>query len=108
MRIQAQVQERYQAALGQLVSRLEEDYYVLAAVLYGSLARGEPWERSDIDLYHYFSGWAGARDAPRVDCGGRYQYLGGCVIAQPVQARAGRDAARFHAAFDPLAVQAVV
>lgn len=51
MRIQAQVQERYQAALGQLVSRLEEDYYVLAAVLYGSLARGEPWERSDIDMY---------------------------------------------------------
>jgi predicted nucleotidyltransferase len=51
MQVQAEVQERYQAALAQLTTRLEEDYYVLAAILYGSLARGEPWERSDIDLF---------------------------------------------------------
>jgi predicted nucleotidyltransferase len=51
MQTQVQVQERYQAALAQLISKLEEDYYVLAAVLYGSLARGEAWERSDIDLF---------------------------------------------------------
>lgn len=51
MQVQAAVQERYQAALAQFVSRLEEDYYVLAAVLYGSLARGDAWERSDIDLF---------------------------------------------------------
>lgn len=50
MLTKTQVQERYQAALDSLVSRLQEDYYVLAAVLYGSLARGEAWERSDIDL----------------------------------------------------------
>jgi uncharacterized protein len=45
-----QVNERYQAALERVAARLEEDYYVLAAVLYGSVARGEAWERSDIDL----------------------------------------------------------
>jgi predicted nucleotidyltransferase len=50
MQMTTQVQERYQAALESVVSRLQEDYYVLAAVLYGSLARGEAWERSDIDL----------------------------------------------------------
>ncbi len=47
---QANVQERYQAALEALVAKLKEDHYVLAAVVYGSLARGEAWEKSDIDL----------------------------------------------------------
>jgi predicted nucleotidyltransferase len=42
--------DRFQAAVDRLAARLEEDFYVLAAVLYGSVARGEPWERSDIDL----------------------------------------------------------
>jgi predicted nucleotidyltransferase len=50
MQTQTDVLQRYQAALDKVVARLEEDYYVLAVVLYGSLARGEPWERSDIDL----------------------------------------------------------
>jgi uncharacterized protein len=50
MQVQSEVQERYMGALGRLSARLEEDYYVLAAVLYGSLARGEAWERSDIDM----------------------------------------------------------
>jgi hypothetical protein len=49
-RVQTDVQARYQAALDGLVAKLEQDYYVLAAVLYGSLARGEAWEKSDIDL----------------------------------------------------------
>jgi predicted nucleotidyltransferase len=44
------VKARFQAAVDRLANHLEEDYYVLAAVLYGSVARGEPWERSDIDL----------------------------------------------------------
>jgi predicted nucleotidyltransferase len=44
------VKARFEAAVDRLAARLEEDYYVLAAVLYGSVARGEPWERSDIDL----------------------------------------------------------
>ncbi len=47
---QTDVQQRYQAALGALVARLEQDRYVLAAVVYGSVARGEAWEKSDIDL----------------------------------------------------------
>lgn len=50
MQTQSQVNERFQAALTSLIGKLEEDYYVLAAVLYGSLARGEAWERSDIDM----------------------------------------------------------
>ena len=32
------------------VQDLEQDYYVLAALVYGSVARGEAWERSDVDL----------------------------------------------------------
>ena len=48
--LQTEVQERYQAALDALVAKLEQDYYVLAAVLYGSLARGDAWTKSDIDL----------------------------------------------------------
>lgn len=50
MEMDPQIKERYFGALEQLCARLEEDYYVLAAVLYGSLVRGEAWERSDIDL----------------------------------------------------------
>lgn len=45
-----EVQERYQAALDSLVAKLKQDHYVLAAVLYGSVARGDAWEKSDIDL----------------------------------------------------------
>ncbi len=50
MESQASVHERYWAALNALVDKLKQDYYVLAAVLFGSLARGEAWEKSDIDL----------------------------------------------------------
>lgn len=46
----AEVRERYRAAVDALATRLEQDQYVLAAVLYGSVARGEAWARSDIDL----------------------------------------------------------
>jgi predicted nucleotidyltransferase len=42
--------QRHQAALNGLVAQLQEDRYVLAAILFGSLARGEAWEKSDIDL----------------------------------------------------------
>jgi predicted nucleotidyltransferase len=44
------VQDRYQAALDALVAKLEQDRYILAAIVYGSVARGDFWERSDIDL----------------------------------------------------------
>jgi hypothetical protein len=37
-------------ALESLVNKLRQDRYILAAILYGSLARGEAWEKSDIDL----------------------------------------------------------
>jgi len=46
----SEVKQRYQRALDSLVASLEQDFYVLAAVVYGSVARGEPWERSDIDI----------------------------------------------------------
>ncbi len=44
------VRRRFQDALDALVSELEKDLYVLAAIVYGSVARGEAWERSDVDL----------------------------------------------------------
>jgi uncharacterized protein len=44
------VQAHYESALATLCSKLEADYYVLAAALFGSVARGEAWEKSDIDL----------------------------------------------------------
>ena len=50
MALQTKVRERYLVALDALVAKLEQDYCVLAAVLYGSLARGEAWEKSDIDI----------------------------------------------------------
>jgi uncharacterized protein len=50
MQAQTDVLERYQSALDRVVDKLQADYYVLAAVLYGSLARGDAWEKSDIDL----------------------------------------------------------
>ncbi len=46
-----EVNQRYLKALEVFTSRLEKDYYILAVVLFGSLARGEAWERSDIDLF---------------------------------------------------------
>ena len=41
MQSQAMVQERYQAALDALVAKLKQDRYILAAILFGSVARGE-------------------------------------------------------------------
>ena len=42
--------ERYEAAIESLCEKLQRDRTVLAAVLYGSLAYDEVWEKSDIDL----------------------------------------------------------
>lgn len=50
MQVQTKTPERHQAALDALVAKLKQDRYVLAAILFGSLARGEAWEKSDIDL----------------------------------------------------------
>lgn len=50
MQSKPEVRARYQAALDALVARLQQDPYILAAIVYGSVARGEAWEKSDIDL----------------------------------------------------------
>jgi predicted nucleotidyltransferase len=50
METHEQTQARFQAALEGLAAQLEQDYYVLAAIVYGSVARGEAWEKSDVDL----------------------------------------------------------
>ena len=50
METHEQTQQRFQAALDGLCAQLEQDYYVLAAIVYGSVARGEAWEKSDVDL----------------------------------------------------------
>ena len=42
--------QRHQIALDMLVDKLRQDRHVLAAILFGSLVRGEAWEKSDIDL----------------------------------------------------------
>ncbi len=42
--------ERYEAAIASLSEKLQRDRCVLAAVLFGSLAYDEVWEKSDIDL----------------------------------------------------------
>ena len=50
MKLQTKNPERHQVALDMLVAKLKEDRHVLAAILFGSLVRGEVWEKSDIDL----------------------------------------------------------
>ena len=42
--------ERYEAAIASLTEKLQKDRTVLAAVLFGSLAYDDIWEKSDIDL----------------------------------------------------------
>ena len=56
--------ERHQVALDTLVAKLKEDRHILAAILFGSLVRGEAWEKSDIDLV------AVLRDGVERECNG--------------------------------------
>ena len=44
------VQERFQAALETLIEKAQQDRYIIAAVLFGSLSYDTVWEKSDIDL----------------------------------------------------------
>lgn len=44
------VQEKYDMALQTLISKVQADSYILAAVLFGSLSYDAVWQRSDIDL----------------------------------------------------------
>jgi predicted nucleotidyltransferase len=44
------VERRFQEALDAFVAKVREDRYVLAAILFGSLAYDRVWEKSDVDL----------------------------------------------------------
>jgi predicted nucleotidyltransferase len=41
---------RYKEALHSFVARVQQDRHVIAAILYGSLAYNDVWEKSDIDI----------------------------------------------------------
>lgn len=47
----SETRNRFEAALNSLVAKLQSDRTLLAAILFGSLAYDEVWDRSDIDLY---------------------------------------------------------
>jgi hypothetical protein len=51
MQPREEVQQRYEAALESLVAKVKRDPYILAAILLGSLAYDEVWEKSDIDVF---------------------------------------------------------
>ncbi len=44
------VQQRFAEALESFVARVKQDPYVIAALLFGSLAYDQVWEKSDIDI----------------------------------------------------------
>jgi hypothetical protein len=46
-----EVEARFREALDSFVARVQEDPYVLAVVLVGSLAHSKVWEKSDLDLF---------------------------------------------------------
>src|SRR6266851_9669013 len=46
----AAVRQRYEEALESFVARVKQDRYIVAAILFGSLAYDDVWEKSDIDL----------------------------------------------------------
>ncbi len=50
MQAQADVRARYEAALAAFVERVKADRTIIAAILYGSLAYDDVWEKSDIDF----------------------------------------------------------
>lgn len=44
------VRSKYEATLESFIQQVKQDEYIVAAILFGSLAKGEVWEKSDIDL----------------------------------------------------------
>jgi len=48
---QAQVREQYEKALSSFSKKLKADPNVTAIIVYGSMARNDVWEKSDIDVY---------------------------------------------------------
>lgn len=50
MRPQQEILQRFESAMETLLTKLKQDPYVIAVVLYGSLSYDTVWEKSDIDL----------------------------------------------------------
>ena len=52
LRAEAQLrqQERFEAAVDSFVEKVKDDPNVIAVILYGSVAQGSAWEKSDIDV----------------------------------------------------------
>lgn len=46
----AAVRQRYEEALESFVARVKKDRYIVAAIVFGSLAYDDVWEKSDIDM----------------------------------------------------------
>ncbi len=44
------IRQRYQEALDTFITKVKGDRYIVAAILFGSLAYDDVWEKSDIDL----------------------------------------------------------
>lgn len=44
------VQQRYEEALASFIEKVRQDRYIIAAILCGSLAYDQVWEKSDIDI----------------------------------------------------------
>jgi predicted nucleotidyltransferase len=45
------IRKRYQDAVESLLTKLKQDQYVIAVILYGSVAYDVVWEKSDIDMH---------------------------------------------------------
>jgi uncharacterized protein len=50
MQTETTVQQRYEEALASFVEKVRQDRYIIAAILCGSLAYDQVWEKSDIDI----------------------------------------------------------
>lgn len=48
--LQAELKERYMAAVNSFISKIKDDPNVIAVIIYGSLAYDLLWEKSDIDM----------------------------------------------------------
>src|SRR5690349_17965128 len=46
----AAIQERFQRALEAFTAKIKQDSYIIAAILAGSMAYDQVWEKSDIDI----------------------------------------------------------
>jgi len=47
----AELKQKYQAAFDSFLEKARADETTIAVYLYGSLARGDLWEKSDLDIF---------------------------------------------------------